>query len=225
MFTISSTVKSKPTGGILEENFAATWFKHSRENFSPPPLYAKAMNAFISLLTHGKLLPEIAESVGRSRKSFFLVFALAIKSNYCVKWLRFITVEIIAKPSSPWSEAFTLIAEKPFLRTSTTQLVFIWWVLSGPSANRFLRLESSKLILGLFSNFRALQLHSIMEIDRVCFEYSENTRFSVLFHFCEWSRKLFESIRNEGGIRVEGGHWVGCIGESHGNYLRDLMGR
>lgn len=167
------------------------------------------MNAFISLLTHGKLLPEIVESACRSRSLFFLLFAFAIKSNYCVKWLRFITVEIIAKPSSPWSEAFTLIAHNPFLRTSTTQLVFIWWVLSGPSANRSLRLESSKLILGLLSNFRALQLHSIMEIDRVCFEYSENTRFSVLFHFCEWSRKLFESIRNEGGIRLGGRRSLG----------------
>lgn len=44
-------------------------------------------------------LPRVCLQIS---KSLFLVFAaFAIKSNYCVKWLRFITVEIIAKPSSP----------------------------------------------------------------------------------------------------------------------------
>lgn len=156
---------------------------------------------------------------------FFLLFAFAIKSNYCVKWLRFITVEIIAKPSSPWSEAFTLIAENPFFANINNSISFHLGSLERPFRKLFLRLESSKLILGLFSNLRALQLHSIMEIDRVCFEYSENTRFCVLFHFSEWSRKLFESIQNEGGRRVERGHWVGGIEKSHGNYFQDLMDR
>lgn len=116
----------------------------------------------------------------------------------------------------------------PFLRTSTTQLVFIWWDSSGPSANCFpatgvveANFGTVFELKGFATSFNYGNRPNLFWIFRehgiFCAFPFLRTAEKVVRKYPKWGWNLtWKEVTKGGG---------GGIEESHGNYLRDLMGR